>query len=73
MKDLNKLMFVTGVYAAMHEDHAWLETRLDPGLPLNTTVIGSVLGHHNVFETHYNWFIGAAIVEIVCILLVLPT
>lgn len=55
MKDLNKLMFVTGVAAAMHDDAEVLRPYLDEGMPLLTTVTGWVQGNQNVFETNFHW------------------
>lgn len=55
MKDLNKLMFVTGVAAAMHEDAEALRPYVDEGLPLRKNVTGYVQGSQNVFETNFHW------------------
>lgn len=40
---------------------------------VHVTVDGFPFGKQDVFRTHYAFFIAAAVVEIVCILLVAPT
>ena len=40
---------------------------MDPGIEIDTPVVGTVTGQHNVFHTNYWWFLGAAMVEITCI------
>ncbi len=50
-----------------------VETLLEPGLTINSTIIGQVQGQRNVFHTDFSYFIGAALLELVCIAFVLPT
>jgi hypothetical protein len=71
---LNRAMIYAGALAGA-KDREYLETRLDDGLIdlVNTTTIGYVSGKHQVFHTDYWWFLGAAIVEIVCVAFILPT
>lgn len=72
MNEINKLMFYVGA-AAAQEDQEYLEANLDPGLSAQSTVPGRLAGTVTVFHTDYWFFLGAAIVEVVCIALVLPT
>lgn len=43
---------------------------MDPGHPVRTTVTAFPEGNKDVFRTHYAFFIAAAMVELVCVLLV---
>ena len=72
MKDLNRFMVYTGARAT-GKDALFLETHMDPGWPINTTTVGTVVGDHNVYKSEYRFFIAAAIVELACILLIAPT
>lgn len=47
--------------------------QMDPDTPAQTTVEGYPFGKEDVFRTHYGFFVAAAVVELVCILLVAPT
>jgi hypothetical protein len=71
-RTLNKLMVYTGVAAARH-NASYLHTHMDPDLVVNSTVTGYLHGTHNVFHTNLWWLLGAAIVEAICIALILPT
>lgn len=80
VESLNKLMFYAGAQAASGFEPSlgdWsaaeIESNMDPGLPIHTDTWGYIRGSHNVFHTNFHWFIGAAIAEMVCISLVLPT
>ena len=76
---LNKLMFYSGYFAAtqggdrQEMTEAYLKAHMDSDLPVNYTTIGSIQAQHNIFNTDYSYFAGAALIEIVCILLILPT
>ena len=70
--DYNRLMVYTGALAA-RSDVPDLESRLDPGIIVNTTIVGTLDGSHNVFKTDYWYFLGAAILELVCVALIAPT
>lgn len=73
IKSLNKLMFYTGAAAVAVRDESYLRSHMDPGLEFNTTVDGYLQGHRNVYHTDLFWFLAAAIVEGLCITLILPT
>ena len=73
LQNFNKLMFYAGAVVAAYQDLAYLQSHIDPGLPINTTATGYLQGDHNVFQTDYKFFVIAAIVELVCIALVAPT
>jgi hypothetical protein len=74
MAYLNKAMVYAGALAATKE-RSFLEQRMDPGLvdQVNTTVIGTPTGDHNVFHTDYWFFFAAALVEVVCVICISPT
>ena len=71
---LNKAMLYAGA-AAAKEDKAYLKAHMDEGMAdrVNRTVAGIRLGDQLVFETSFAWFCAAALVELVCIALILPT
>ena len=78
MKSLNSLMFYGGV-AAVRQDWAhwgknvtW-KPHMDPGLEFHTPVTGYIKGTQSIYHTNLSWFLAAAIVEGVCIALILPT
>lgn len=71
--DLNKLMFLIGVAAANDEDRSRVQASIDSNLPITTTAQGHLIGSHNVFATNLHWFGAAAVVELICIALILPT
>ena len=73
MSALNEVMFRIGVYAAQTHNTTLLTSTIDKGLTSNTTVAGTVTGHHNVFHTTYLFFIAAALVEAICVASILPT
>ena len=74
MASLNTAMVYNGAFAAKASRDD-LRGNLDPDLldSVNTTVIGQVIGQHNVFHSNYWWFFGAVVVELVCILTLIPT
>ena len=71
--DYNRLMFIAGTVG--NHGRQYVESRLDAGLAdqVNTTVLGHLVGDHNVFRTNYWWYFAAALVEVVCICLIAPT
>jgi len=76
IRDLNNLMFRSGAHVAQNFDHLVAvgpQHMFDPGMHPSHSVTGKLLGLHNIFQSDYWWFLGAAIVELVCIMLVLPT
>ena len=72
MRSFNKLMVRMGAYAATLP-LSQIRDKMDPGLVVNSTVTGYLAGTQNVFHTDYRFFIGAAVVELICIALVVPT
>lgn len=68
MASMNKLMVYTGMLAAQGVGEPNL-TSLD-GYNIHNTVVGHNTGSHNVFHTNYRFFLGAALVEAICICLV---
>lgn len=70
---LNKLMFYAGGMLASKYDASYLEDRMDDGLTVQKTVEGYLEGNHNVFDTNYSYFAAAAVIELVCIVLIAPT
>lgn len=75
VQSLNSLMFYTGVAAVtVHgNDHSYFESHLDLGLVVNTAVTGYRYGTHNIYHTDLFWFLAAALIEGLCIALILPT
>ena len=79
LQSLNRLMIYAGAFMARKSDFALqtsgsdLVSHMDPGLAIYNNVTGHIVGNHNVFTTDYWYFVGAAIVELVCIALILPT
>lgn len=79
MASLNKLMVYFGSLAGrniVNNAEALDSTgvgQMDPDTPAVTTVEGYPFGKQDVFRTHYGFFVAAAVVELVCILLVAPT
>ena len=73
LRDLNKLMFLAGATVARQSNTSYLQSHMDSGLPVKTTIIGSKEGSQNIFHTNLHWFGGAAVVELICIALILPT
>ncbi|KAF2484919.1 hypothetical protein BDY17DRAFT_93733 [Neohortaea acidophila] len=72
VRALNTLAVYFGAAAAL-ETPEYLEGRLDPGISTENAVIGSVLGNVSVYHTDYWFFLGAAVLEVICIILILPT
>lgn len=72
IRAINKLMIRMGAHTATRPLSDF-QDKIDPGLVVNPTVTGQLVGPHNVYHTEYAFFIGAAVVELVCIALVLPT
>lgn len=75
LASINKLMVYIGAEAAKTKgtDSDYLKTHMDPGWPINTTATADVVGEHNIYRTDYRFFAAAVILEIACILLVVPT
>lgn len=75
MRSVNKVMVYTGMYAARHPNDWGVNSMrtMDPGLSAQATVMGSREGNENVYAANLKWWVAAAIVETVCIALILPT
>jgi hypothetical protein len=72
LNSMNRLMIYPDAYAAKSSRDA-LEGKLHEGLEVNTTITGRIEGFQSVFHTEFGFFIAAALVEFICIALVLPT
>jgi hypothetical protein len=70
--DSSILQVFMGFAAAQGIANPRLDT-LDTGLQINATTTGYVTGTRSVFDTHYAFFAGAAVVEFICICLIAPT
>lgn len=66
---LNRLAVRFGAQAATHSA-SFLETHLDPGVVagVNSSTNGIRTGKEVVFQTDYLFFMGAAILELICVL-----
>lgn len=69
---MNRLMFTFGA-AAAKESPEYLMNRLDPGLSSESNVIASLQGDVSVYHTDYWFFFVAALIEVICIVIILPT
>lgn len=65
-------MVYLGVQAS-GEDQQYLTTHMDPGWPIHTTTVGTVAGNRNISRSDFSFFTAAALVEIMCIILIAPT
>lgn len=72
LRNLNELMFRTGIAASSLSSSA-LESSLDPDQVTNATVLGHNYGQQSVFTTNFYYYLGAALLESLCIFLILPT
>ncbi|KAK3698988.1 hypothetical protein LTR37_016679 [Vermiconidia calcicola] len=61
-------MFRTGVYAAQHYNTTYLASRIDDGLDIHYNVTGTSISPINVFQTDFSYFAGAAVVDLLCVL-----
>lgn len=73
MAAMNELMFRAGIYAAQIFNETYLQTLLDPGLNVHYNVSGIPETPINVFKSNFHYFAGAAIVELLTILLIATT
>ena len=69
----NQLMFrgtamVTSGYAAWPDINRWL----DPGVPVNQTVTAVQKKTQNVFHSELSWYTGAAVLQLMAVLLISP-
>jgi hypothetical protein len=73
MAGLNELMFRVGVYVADNYDHSFLKDRLDSGVQTNYTVTGTLQSPVEVFKSDFAYFVAAAAIQQLTIVLVLST
>jgi hypothetical protein len=73
LQDLNTLMFRAGIYVGSASSSFALPEQLHVKSTLNTTVTGHQIGSQTVFRTNFYFFLAAALLELFCICLVLPT
>lgn len=68
------LMVYTGMFAA-RESVASLKARMEPQWAdsIRTTITGQEVGKQSVFNTNFHYFAAAAVLELVCIVLIAPT
>lgn len=74
LNNINTLMLYVGAYAAQ-EDRSSLAIGMDKSLlnEVNTTITGFEYKQHYVFHTNYWFFVAAALLEVACISLIVPT
>lgn len=80
LSELNRLAFYSGAImpqlingATTSDPDGYFRSHLDAGLEVNSTIIGQLQGTETVFKTELIWFLAAAVVEGICIALILPT
>jgi hypothetical protein len=73
MAGLNELMFRTGVHVANNYNHSSLKDRLDPGVQMNYNVTGTLQSPVEVFKSDFAYFVAAAAIQQLTILLILST
>ena len=70
---LNELAFRVGAKCAVEMlRHTTLKATLDPGVETMQRVVGFQSGTHSVYKTDFIYFICAALLEVVCITMILP-
>lgn len=69
VSNFNQLMLRGAIMAAAYPG---VEQAMDPGVAVNQTVIATDTVHQNVFRTDLRWYAGAAVLELVTILLIIP-
>ncbi|KAK5170631.1 uncharacterized protein LTR77_005220 [Saxophila tyrrhenica] len=70
MSKMNNMMMRAGLISA--RKYTNLASRMDPGLSANQTIAGKQHTRANVFHTDLRWFAGAAVLELLAIVVVLP-
>ena len=73
MAGLNELMFRTGVHVANNYDLSSLKRRLDPGVQMKYNVTGKLQSPVEVFKSDFPFFVAAAAIQQLTIVLVLST
>ena len=75
LKDMNELMVRAGAILASQDSSmiADYESRTDPGTPsFRRTITGYRTGDHDLYHTNYMYYLGAALVEVLCVAVVAP-
>jgi hypothetical protein len=72
LASFNKLMVYVGSIAA-EQPPSYLESRLDPGELVNTSTTGQLVDSRPVYITNFAYFLGALLVELLCVSLIAPT
>jgi hypothetical protein len=49
-----------------------LQSRMDPGMFMHSTVNGTIEGSHPVYETNFIYFMAAAVVEVIVVAVLIP-
>ncbi|KAL9094281.1 MAG: hypothetical protein Q9165_003421 [Trypethelium subeluteriae] len=70
---LNDLLFRTSVYTAQAYNETYLKARMDPGMNVSSTVQGIRHDPVNVFHVNYYYFLAAALVQLISVLLIAYT
>ncbi|KAI9695641.1 MAG: hypothetical protein M1820_008488 [Bogoriella megaspora] len=70
---LNELMFRTSIYTASAFNESYLHPLIDEGLNISATVQGTRIDPVNVFHVNYYYFLAAALVEFISVLLIFIT
>lgn len=74
---MNELAFRIGVHTARPEYRENLLSQqynpTDPGIEINCTATGISISDVNVFEVDYLFFFGAALIELICVLVIMYT
>ncbi|KAF2233588.1 hypothetical protein EV356DRAFT_503389 [Viridothelium virens] len=70
---LNELMFRASVYTAQAYNETYLKARMDPGLNVSSVVQGTRHDPINVFHVNYYYFLAAALVQLISVLLIAYT
>ena len=79
LQSMNELMFYLGaILPPMYitggpSFEEYYREGLDPGQTPNATTLADPMGRQEIFETNLHWFVAAAVIEVVCVALILPS
>lgn len=74
MKSLTRLIVYMAAYTnGLHSKALYPQHNLDEDLAVKSEVMAYRTGNQNVYHTEYKFFVAAAVIELVCIALVVPT
>ena len=79
LQSMNELMFYLGaILPPMYINggpsfEEYYREGLDAGQTPNATTLADPVGRQEIFETNLHWFIAAAVIEVVCVALILPS